>query len=196
MQRGFSMAEFRIETERLVLRDWREEDWSLFFEHTNNPEVMEHLGGVLDQDKKAWMRGRLEGYQADSGHTFWVVQRNGDRGHLAGEIIGFCGLKKSNQAGGPMGEFEIGWRLRKDAWGKGYAREAAEASLKAGFEQFDAPHIIALTVIENWPSWILMDRLGMQRREDLDFENDDFGPAGTVVIVYSITREEWASSRA
>lgn len=190
------MAELRLETKRLILRDWREDDWPPFLKHTNTPAVMEHLGGVLKPEKQRWMRGRLEGYSRDSGHTFWVVQRKEDGSHLAGEVLGFCGLKQCNQEGGPLGEFEVGWRLREDAWGKGYAREAAEASLRAGFKQFDAPHIIALTVIQNRPSWILMERLGMERREELDFKNNDFGPAGTVVIVYSITREQWQSAQA
>jgi RimJ/RimL family protein N-acetyltransferase len=189
MGEAFIMSGFRHETERLILRDWREEDWPAFLQHTNTPAVMRWLGGVLDTAKQTWMRERLENYSRDHGFTFWVVERKDDGAHLAGEILGFCGLKMSNQEGGPMGEHEIGWRLREDAWGKGYAREAAQASLAIGFEQFDAPHILALTVDGNTGSWGLMKRLGMVRREDLDFANDDFG--ADTVIVYSITRKEW-----
>lgn len=182
------MAEpFHHETDRLILRDWREGDWAPFWKGTNTRRVMEHLGGVLDEDGMNAARARLESYQAEHGHTFWPVVRRDD-----GQIIGFCGLKRSNQTGGPMGEFEIGWRLCEDAWGHGYAKEAAIACLKLGFERFDAPHIIALTVQGNAASWGLMKRLGMERREDLDFPNDDFG-AGTI-IVYSITREQWAAA--
>ncbi len=185
------MSGFRLETERLILRDWRDEDWPPFLEHTNTPAVMRWLGGVLNAEKQAWMRGRLEGYQRDHGFTFWVVERKSDGGHLAGEIIGFCGLKMSNQEGGPMGEHEIGWRLREDAWGKGYAREAAQASLRVGFERFDAPHILAFTVDGNIGSWGLMERLGMKRRKDLDFENDDFSDEDSTIIVYRIGRDDW-----
>ncbi|MXO91389.1 GNAT family N-acetyltransferase [Pontixanthobacter aquaemixtae] len=187
------MSGFYLETDRLILRDWREKDWAPFFQHTNTPAVMRWLGGVLDEGKKQWMRDRLEGYRRDHGFTFWVVERKDDGGHLAGELLGFCGLKRSNQEGGPMGEHEAGWRLREDAWGKGYAREAAEATLKAGFEQFGAPHIIALTVDENIGSWGLMKRMGMTRRKDLDFANDEFG--AEEIIVYSITREEWTKTQ-
>jgi len=183
------MSEFRYVTERLILRDWHDQDWVPFLEHTNTGTVMRWLGGVLDKNKQHWMRERLEGYRRDHGFTFWPVERKQDGGHLAGEIIGFCGLKMSNQQGGPMGQHEIGWRLREDAWGHGYAREAAAASLKLGFERFDAPHILALTVDGNVGSWRLMDRLGMRRRKDLDFESNDFGT--DKVIVYSITYEEW-----
>lgn len=187
------MSDFRHETERLILRDWREEDWPVFFRHTNTPAVMRWLGGLLDEDKKQWVRGRLEGYQRESGFTFWVVERKQDGGHLSGELLGFCGLKLSNQEGGPMGEHEAGWRLREEAWGHGYAREAAEATLALGFERFDAPHILALTVQPNTASWGLMERLGMQRRADLDFANSDFGD--DTIIIYAITRKEWEQNQ-
>lgn len=139
------------------------------------------------------MRERLEGYARDHGFTFWAIERKADGGHLSGELLGFCGLKRSNQKGGPQGEHEIGWRLREDAWRKGYAKEAARASLKLGFEVFDAPHILALTVNGNTGSWRLMERLGMQRREDLDFASTEFG--SEEIIVYSITRQQWETSQ-
>lgn len=179
------MAEaFRHETERLTLRDWREEDWAPFWEATNRPAVMRWLGGVLDDEGMQGARSRLETYTREHGHTFWVVERKED-----GEILGFCGLKRSNQPGGPMGEYEVGWRLRESAWGKGFAKEAAMASLKIGFEQFDAPQILAFTVEQNQASWGLMKRLGMERRKSLDFANSDFG--ADMIIVYGITREQW-----
>jgi len=180
---------FHYETDRLILRDWREEDWEPFWRYTNTLAVMEQLGGVLAPDKRDWMRDRWEGFRRDYGFTFWITQRKDDGGHLSGEILGFCGLKRASEEGGPQGDHEVGWRLREDAWGHGYAKEAAQASLKVGFEQFDAPHILALTVEENVPSWGLMKRLGMSRRIDLDFESTFFGTES--IIAYSITREQW-----
>ena len=185
------MAEFRLETPRLILRDWREEDWEHFFRLTNTPAVMQWLGGVADERGMKTARERLEGYRREHGHTFWLVERKEDGGHLAGEQLGFCGMKRSNQQGAPIGDFEIGWRLREDAWGKGYALEAAQAAMASGFENFGAPHMIALTVDGNAASWGLMLRLGMERRPDLDFPSDDFEPQGGAIIAYSITREQW-----
>ena len=187
--------EFRLETERLVLRDWRDEDWEPFFRHTNTPEVMRWLGGVLDEEAQAKMRARLTSYKHQHGHNFWVVERKPGGGQLASEVLGFCGLKRANQEGAPIGDFEIGWRLREDSWGWGYAREAAEASMVAGFETFGAPHMIALTVEGNAASWGLMRRLGMRRRPDLDFGSTDFEPTGGTIIAYSITRDDWEAAR-
>jgi RimJ/RimL family protein N-acetyltransferase len=189
------MAEFRLETERLILRDWRDDDWSPFFRHTNTPAVMRYLGGLLDDDRQARMRERLPLITQQHGHCLWAVERKRDGGHLAGEMLGFCGLKRANFAGGPQGDFEIGWRFREDAWGKGYAREGALASLDAGFGQFGAPHIIALTIAENTASWGLMERIGMRRRPGLDFVCPDFLP-DKLTIVYAIDREQWQAGRA
>ena len=90
-----------------------------------------------------------------------------------------------------IGMMEVGWRLREDAWGKGYAKEAAIASLDMAFSRFGAEEVIALTVAGNSPSWGLMDRLGMRRREDLDFANDEFDKENPVIIVYSIDADSW-----
>jgi RimJ/RimL family protein N-acetyltransferase len=189
------MAEFHRETARLILRDWREEDWDPFFRHTNTPAVMRWLGGTMNEAGIATARLRLESYRREHGFTFWVVERKRDNGYLAGELLGFCGFKRSNQQGGPEGDMEIGWRLREDAWGHGYAREAAQECMRIGFEEFDAPHMLALTVEGNAGSWGLMRRLGMRRRADLDFANSDFDTESGTIIVYAITREEWGMLR-
>ena len=189
------MSAFRHETARLLLRDWREDDWDEFWRLTNTPEVMRWLGGVMDDAGIAKARGRLESYRREYGHTLWLAERKADGGHLAGEMIGFCGLKRSNQDGGPQGDCEVGWRLRRDAWGHGYAKEAAQASLDIAFERFDAPHVLALTVDGNAASWGLMQRLGMERRADLDFNNADFDPETGRIIVYRIDRQRWLQGK-
>ena len=184
------MAEFRHETDRLILRDWREEDWPFFWEATNTPGVMRWLGGVCDGAKRDAAQQRLLSYDREHGHTFWCVERRGD-----GAILGFCGLKRSNQAGGPLGMMEVGWRLREDAWGRGYAKEAATASLDLAFDRFDAEEVIAMTVQRNTASWGLMQRLGMRRRDDLDFDNAEFDKEDPVIIVYSVDRASWTAHR-
>ncbi len=180
------MSEFRHETERLILRDWREEDWAPFWEGTNTPSVMKWLAGVLDERGMNDARSRLERYQRDFGHTFWVVERKEDAA-----ILGFCGLKRCTDENGPFGEMEAGWRLREDAWGQGYAKEAAWASINLAFDRFGADFVIAMTVQGNTASWGLMERLGLKRREDLDFEDTLWSEGYGRVIVYAVDRADW-----
>lgn len=180
------MVEFSYATKRLVLRDWREDDWPEFWEGTNTPTVMRWLGGVLDEEAKAAGQQRMMSYHKDHGHTFWVVERQSDNA-----VLGFCGLKRCNQQGGPLGAMEVGWRLRENAWGMGYAKEAAIASLDLAFDRFGSDEVIAITVKGNTASWGLMERLGMERREDLDFEDSEWDANDPVMILYSMSRSAW-----
>lgn len=186
------MAGFRLETERLVLRDWRAGDLAGFMRVTNTPAVMRWLGGVQDKAFFETMLNRFEECAARYGHCFWIVERKQGDHPLAGEMLGFCGLKRGNTPGAHhLDEFEIGWRLRSEAQGQGFAREAAEASLSAGFEIFAAPRIHAITVIQNRPSWGLMERLGMTRNPKLDFVDPRFGPEIADVIGWTLERAAW-----
>jgi len=175
----------RIETERLILRDWTASDVQPFL-RLNTPGVMRWLGGVkTDEAMAAVVTERFIPWQESRGFTFWVVERRADA-----ELLGFCGIKLGDDPGSPVeGEYEIGWRLREDAWGQGYAKEAAAASLDFAFARLHAPHVVALTVAGNEASWGLMERLGMTRRPDLDYTGPDW--AGGPVVVYRIEREEW-----
>ena len=185
------MTRVAVETDRLILREWGDGDADRFYEVMNTPAVMRHLGGV--QDRATWEAavGRVQGFQREFGHTFWLMERKGD-----GELLGFCGIKRVNAGGTSLtGQFEIGWRLRESAWGQGYAKEAAVASLDLAFGEFNAPHVVALTVEQNQESQGLMKRLGMKRRPELDFEDPRFGPELNPTIVYSIDAAVWPSAR-
>lgn len=186
------MAEIVAQTERLILRDWDDDDEAGFYQVMNRPEVMRHLGGLQRPDEWSAAYQRLRGFSRDFGHTFWIVE---DR--ASGEILGFCGIKRVNApgAGALAGKHEIGWRLRPEAWGKGIAKEAAIASLDLAFEQLAAPHVIAMTVPDNSASWGLMKRLGMNRREDLDFIDERFGPELNPSIVYWMDAADWPAAR-
>lgn len=177
-----------IETGRLRLRDWTEADVEPFIRHLNVEPVMRWLGGVRTPEQQtASVRERFMVWQDRLGFTFWVVERKED-----GELLGFCGIKIADDPGSPVeGEYEIGWRLREDAWGKGYAKEAAAASLDFAFDRLGAKRVVALTVEGNAPSWGLMLRLGMTRRADLDYDTAFW--AEDMVIVYEMRREQWRS---
>jgi RimJ/RimL family protein N-acetyltransferase len=176
-----------IETERLLLRNWGEGDGDLLHRHCNTRMVMRWLGGVQSRGRMLEVAARLRSWQDAYGHTFWVVERKSD-----GEFLGFCGLKRADGSNSSVtGEIEIGWRLREDAWGQGYAREAASASLDFAFGKLDTDRVIALTVDGNSNSWGLMERLGMIRRSDLDYSDPEWPSTMNPVIVYELEREAW-----
>ena len=177
-----------IETARLRLRDWREEDIEPFIRHLNVEPVMRWLGGVrTPEQQSASVRERFMVWQETLGFTFWAVERKAD-----GALLGFCGLKIADDPQSPVeGEYEIGWRLREDSWGQGYAKEAAAASLDFAFGRLGAERVVALTVEGNSPSWGLMLRLGMTRRPDLDYDTALW--ADGMVIVHEMRREQWRS---
>ncbi len=186
------MPEVAIETARLRLRDWGEADEAAFYAIMNTPAVMRHLGGVQTPEQWNAAFERLRGYSETDGHSFWIVEDK-----ASGDIQGFCGLKRLNSpgAGDLTGQFEIGWRLRESAWGQGIAKEAAVASLDLAFDKFAAPHVVALTVEANRSSQGLMGRLGMQRRPDLDFIDQRFGPELNPNWVWRIDAGDWPAAR-
>lgn len=176
-----------IETERLILRNWTEADIEPFLAHTNTPAVMEWLGGSKpEEEARDIIRSRVMRWQEERGFTFWVVERKSD-----GELLGFCGLKLADDQNSPFaGEFEIGWRLRQDCWGQGFAKEAAIATLDFAFDRLGAERVLAITFRQNEASWGLMERLGMRFYPELGYDDSRF-PDLNPTIVYGIRREEW-----
>jgi RimJ/RimL family protein N-acetyltransferase len=173
-----------IETRRLRLRPWREDDKPVFHALANTPAMMAHFGGPTTRATHDAIIDRQIAQQALHGHCMWAVE-------LGGALAGVCGLRIGGHPGTPVPEeLEIGWRIAEKYWGQGVAREAAEASIAWGWANTARPHIAAWTVIGNTRSWGLMERLGMRRRADLDFRHPDFAaddPLGAM-IVYAIDR--------
>jgi RimJ/RimL family protein N-acetyltransferase len=159
------MADFRLETERLVLRDWRAGDVDDFHRVCGDPAVMETLGPVMSREQTAKLIVDLQDRAARFGHTFWALERKDD-----GRVLGFTGLIRGNIPE-TEGELEIGWRLAADCWGQGYAREAAEASLEWARANRPGEPVIAITAHTNTRSRALMERLGMTCRPERDFDH-------------------------
>jgi RimJ/RimL family protein N-acetyltransferase len=176
---------FRHDTERLVLRSWRDEDVDAFEAACNTPEVTRFLGGLQTREEIAAAVARIPAGEEEHGYCFWAMDRRSD-----GEFLGFCGLKALTGDGASptiLGQPEIGWRLREGVWGQGYAREAALASLRLAFTRFGMDQVYAMTLEGDAASWGLMRRLGMTALPELDFDMPRYGRHG----VYRIGREQW-----
>lgn len=153
-----------IETERLTLRLYRDGDRAALRAQCADPDVMAYLPPVPDDAAFDAMVNRMRGYDRDCGYTFWTTKRRSDDA-----VLGMCGLKPGAPDTPIADRLEIGWRLGRDYWGQGYAREAAQASLDWAWANTDAGEVVAITVAANSASWGLMERLGMTRVADGDF---------------------------
>jgi RimJ/RimL family protein N-acetyltransferase len=176
-----------IETERLILRPVEPRDRAQMWAQLRDPAVMTYLLPVPDDAAYDAMVERYAGYERDLGYTFWAIERRGD-----GAVIGTCGLKPGAPDTPIAGQVEIGWRLAREAWGQGYAREAAQATLDWAWTNLDTPSVVAITVPDNAASWGLMERLGMTRVEGGDFDHP-LVPDGSPLkrhILYAIDRPE------
>jgi len=176
-----------IETGRLTLRPWREEDKPAFAATLNTPAIMRWFGGVQSQaDVDAYIDRQIAHHKA-RGYCMWAVETRHDGG-----LVGVCGLQKAaHYAGTPVdGLLETGWRVAEPHWRRGIAREAAEAALAWGWANTDDATIAAWTTADNVRSWGLMERLGMRRRPDLAFHHPRYAAddANGAMLVYAIER--------
>lgn len=174
-----------IETARLILRRWCDADTGPFYEMGQDAEVMRHLGPLMARAEAAAIVARVNAQIDADGHGFWAVERRAD-----GAFLGFCGIQRG-PAGTPIADLpEIGWRLARTAWGQGYAREAAQASLDWFWANTGARRVFAITTPGNTRSWGLMLRIGMARVADGDFDHPAV-PLGDPLrphITYAIAR--------
>jgi RimJ/RimL family protein N-acetyltransferase len=180
------MTEFAFETPRLIIRDWRDSDREPWAAMGRDPAVMEHLGPLITRAEADVLLDRQRALQARLGHTFWALENR-----ETGDFLGFCGLKiMPERIPGLEDVIEIGWRLRRDAWGQGYAREAADAAIAWGWANLPDDRIAAITTPGNVRSWGLMERLSMTRRHDLDFRHPNLAADDPLAphITYEIRR--------
>ncbi|QWC56820.1 GNAT family N-acetyltransferase [Erythrobacter sp. 3-20A1M] len=181
------MADIVIETDRLLLRRIAEGDAELQYRLLNSPVLMEHLGGPKELHE-------IEAKHANSmalfaRHSFgWMMMME----KATGDCVGHCGMKLvDNDLAKNPGDHEIGWIVREDRWRRGYALEAVATLIDWAFARHDIPHVVAMTGERNEPSWRLMERLGMQRREDLDFDDPAYPPEDRRTIIYAVSAEQW-----
>lgn len=156
-----------IETDRLILRAFRDDDREAFAAINADPRVGEWLGGVIDRAASDAMLDRINAHIRENGWGLWATERKSD-----GRLIGFIGLSTVTADALPVGPaIEMGWRLTPDAWGGGLATEGAKAGLEWGFAHIDTPEIIAFTATTNRASQAVMRRIGMTPDPSRDFDH-------------------------
>jgi ribosomal-protein-alanine N-acetyltransferase len=174
-----------VETERLLLREWREDDLEPFAALNADPVVMEHFPNTLTRVESDALVGRINAHFADHGYGLWALEVRD-----TGEFIGFTGLAWQTYPAHFTPAVEIGWRLQQSAWGHGYASEAARAALAVGFENAGLAEIVSLTAVTNVRSQRVMQRIGMTHDPADDFAHPNI-PDGHRLqphVLYRIAR--------
>lgn len=150
-----------LNTERLRLRQWWPADRAPFAAMNADLEVMQFFPETMNEAQSQAMADHCEALIAERGWGFWALEQREQK-----RFLGFVGLNIPNVMLPFQPCVEIGWRLRRDAWGNGYATEAAAAVLEFGFDNLELEEIVAFTSVLNYRSQAVMERLGMARQED------------------------------
>jgi RimJ/RimL family protein N-acetyltransferase len=155
-----------IETPRLILRGWREADLEPFPALNADPEVMKQFPATLSRAESDVLADRYQSHIDKLGFGRWAIERRADRA-----LLGFSGPMTMSPPHPLAPGAEMGWRLARAFWGMGYATEASRAAMAFCFERMGLEQILAFTPATNLSSQAVMERLGMTRREDLDFDH-------------------------
>ena len=174
-----------LQTERLRLRRYRKDDADDAYRLMSDPRVMRYYPELLDRDKTARMiDGALRAYEK-FGYSVLVVERLDD-----GAFLGHVGLLHWDDVDGRE-DVEVAYMLLPDAWGCGYATEAARACRDWAFENLSADRVVSFIAVENEPSIRVAERNGMKRTKRLDKNR-----LGQPIYVYAIDRVDWESEKS
>jgi RimJ/RimL family protein N-acetyltransferase len=184
------VAELR--TERLFLRQWRDADLEHFAALNSDPETMRYFPAPPSREQSDALAEHSRRQIEEEGWGLWAVEVPGGP-----SFIGFVGLSRPTFEEHFTPAVEVGWRLAREHWGRGYATEAGRAALRHGFEEIGLDEIVSFTSELNEPSWRVMERLGMSHDPADDFEHPRV-PAGHPLrrhVLYRLSRADWAVSR-
>lgn len=175
-----------IETRRLSIRSFREEDWQAVHAYSTDPEVARYVPGDPPTEKdtleaiRAWIHGRT----ADPPHFDFAVTVSPDD-----FVIGWCCIQIS-ASDRRLGE--LMYAFNRSFWGKGYATEAARSIVNFGFSELKLHRIYATCRPENFASWKVLEKIGMHR-EGLLRENVWIRSGWQDSYLYAILEHEWKS---
>jgi 3-dehydroquinate dehydratase/shikimate dehydrogenase len=172
-----------IETERLLLRQWREGDLDPYARLCADPEVMRYFPSVLTREESEAQVGRFVRHWEERGFGLWAVEEK-----TSGNFIGFVGLLHNEEWSKGGHKTEVGWRLDCACWNSGLATEGARASLRYGFEVLELERIISFTVPENTASRRVMEKCGLVQQGETRWRDLDH-------VWYAIDRQEWVAGQ-
>lgn len=155
-----------IKTERLILRQWEDEDFEPFAQLNADPRVREFFPSTLSKDESDQQAKLIQSIIEEKGWGFWAASLI-----ESGAFIGFIGLNDVRFQAHFTPAVEIGWRLAFTYWGKGYATEGAKAALAYGFDTLKLSEIVSFTTVHNMRSRHVMQKIGMHHDPKDDFDH-------------------------
>jgi ribosomal-protein-alanine N-acetyltransferase len=172
-------------TDRLLMREWRDEDLEPFAALNADPVVMQHFPSTLTREQSDALVARIRRGFAEDGYGLWALEVR-----KTGEFIGFTGLALQTFPAPFNPSVEVGWRLQRSAWSHGYASEAARVALGVGFDDFGLDEIVSMTAVTNLRSQRVMERIGMTRDPADDFLHPNVADGHRVQphVLYRIVR--------
>lgn len=180
----------QLQTRRLLLREWKDEDVDDFARMNNDLRVVRYVRQLADRTAiEAWRNIQRDHFRRH-GYGIWALEALDDGG-----CIGFCGLMNVPYQTHFTPAVEIAWRLDPNYWGGGYATEAAEAALSFGFERVGLSDVVAYAFVENVASRRVMARLGMSHDPKDDFDLPEQGDPLRRQVLYRLGAENWAQRR-
>ncbi len=186
------MPVVELHTERLILREWRDTDQEPFTKLNADPEVMRYMPKLLSREESDEFAQRIQDHFDRHVFGLWAIEVR-DRE----SFIGFVGLSVPRFETVFTPCVEVGWRLSRNAWGHGYATEAARRAIRFGFDELGLAEIVSFTVPDNVRSRHVMEQLGMSRNPAEDFDHPVL-PEGHPLrrhVLYRLARPEGRSSR-
>jgi ribosomal-protein-alanine N-acetyltransferase len=179
----------RIETERLILREFVEADWPAILAYWRDPRYLRFYQETKDRESAVReLISRFVAAQTEEPRLVWQLAITDP---LSGRLIGNCGIRVKDPV---RREANIGYELDPNVWGHGYATEAARAILRFGFETLGMHRVWAECVADNTGSWRVMERLGM-RQEARFREHQWFRDRWWDTLIYAILDHEWTAVR-
>lgn len=158
-----STSSFILSTDRLGLRRWVARDIEPFIRMNGDPAVMQHFPRAYTREESIAMVGRIEAFFDEYGYSLYALELRS-----TGEFIGFTGFAQPSFDSWFTPCIEIGWRLRQEYWGQGFATEAARACLEHGLQTLGLKKVYSFTAILNTRSEKVMLRIGMTRLGEFD----------------------------
>lgn len=186
---GSQSAGQQLATARILMRPWRDSDRQPFAAMNADPDVMRYFPALMTAAQSDALVDRIQAQLNHHGWGLWALE-------VDGGFIGFTGLAPVKPPNPVAGGVEVGWRLTRSAWGRGYATEAGRAALSFGFDALRLDEVVSFTAVPNEASRAVMRRLGMTHNPARDFEHPALPPAHELQahVLYAISQPAYRAA--